>query len=485
MPRGKSIIVWRRARIWGYLAFWACVMGISLADPTLARLGQEGAKAAHAVKLKEVHQFVQKDGDKPERFLSVKFSPDGKRLYATSLAPQARKVYLRAWNLDDRKLAWQQTIATEDKENPMLDSRLKLFQVDVSPGGSYVLVNDWGRVQLWAGRNLVSKGLHDKEVVIHREGELAFELKVEVPAINERHIGWVSAARFLQSDGIQLLAAFGSPPRLRHWWQISSLSLPPRPGFMNELDAKKESQTAAEFSGLLKGSRVTCLAPHPTDSHLVGLAGGNLIWIWNWKTAKVERRWEIYDHTKPLTEKGSFIAYEGVGQVVRVYDLEGTFSSGELRWVSAHGDNGAPFAPSGRIPTWNVNVGGNLPWQSEGFVEIWNREGKKLHRCVHQGAVVSVACAKTAPWLVSAEFRKQVKLVAIDQTPGPPERPVILEYLDLPSCIYVWDLDGKLLALGEGHQAGITDVAIAPSDDLIASCGIGGTVRLWEAPKPR
>ncbi|MDW7993871.1 MAG: hypothetical protein RMI91_04375 [Gemmatales bacterium] len=452
-----------------------------MADLTLAQSGQEGTKVAHAVKLKEVHQFVQKDGEKPERFLSVKFSPNGKRLYATSLAPQARKVYLRAWNLDDRTLAWQQTIATEDKENPILDpdSCLKLFQVDVSPDGSYVLVNDWGRVQLWAGKKLVSKGWHDKEVVIHREGELAFELTVEVPATNERHIGWVSAARFLQSDGIQLLAAFGRPPTLRHWRQVSSLTLPPRPGFMNELDAKHESQTAAGFSGLLKENAVTCLAPHPTDSHLVGCGGGSGIWIWNWKTAKVERLLgPDYGKTRPW-----FVRID-VRPWVWVYDLEGTFSSGELCWVSAHGDDSAPFAPSGRIVAKITGVSvHNLPWQSEGFVAIWNHEGKKLHRCMHQGAVVSVACAKTAPWLVSGEFRKQLKLVEIDETPGPRERPVTLEYLDLPSYIYVWNLDGKLLALGEGHQAGITDVAIAPSDDLIASCGIDGTVRLWEAPK--
>jgi WD40 repeat protein len=48
----------------------------------------------------------------------------------------------------------------------------------------------------------------------------------------------------------------------------------------------------------------------------------------------------------------------------------------------------------------------------------------------------------------------------------------------------LWDpRDGTQLATLLGHNGDMTDLAVAATGDLIASCGIDGTVRLWRATK--
>jgi WD40 repeat protein len=120
------------------------------------------------------------------------------------------------------------------------------------------------------------------------------------------------------------------------------------------------------------------------------------------------------------------------------------------------------------------------PGRTEGQVLLLDAaSGRQVYSRKVGGGVYGVAVSPDGGWFVTMEFVRSWQERPIQP---PPFRPV-LDYFDWPSPLRIWELEtGKQLAVLEGHEKGVTDVAVSPDGRWIASCGWDGTIRVWEVP---
>ena len=427
-------------------------------------------KPAHqpAARLKEILRFEKKEGDEPERFLSVVFAPDdGQRVYTTSFAPKSRQVFLRSWHVANRQPLWERAVATIEKDRNVPPGA---FRLTIEPVGRWIAFNDYEKVQVWEVRDVVSE---DKTLGIKSQlfqaGKKHGDLKVAVEGTNR----WVHAVR-VSPDG-QRLAAVYSGQRIT-WWDVVWLgAYPPRIGFAQSFQPGTNKREINAWDATC--NQLGCLAFDPASGdprsgrkfREIAVAGNYArIAFWNLETRKMVRHWQIHDPAKPDRDEGI------------VYDLDWMLVKDQLYWVSAHALGDHDLFTYGR----GVRMVQNKDGQSEGFVLVWGDSGKKVARCQPLGAVLAVAVSPNDSWFVSGEFCKAWKVVPPDIAAGLPipMRGKWVDFLDLPSHIYIWDISGRKLAVGEGHRMGVTDVAVSPDGKRIASCSADGTLRVWEVP---
>ena len=429
------------------------------------------AEQPSPIKLKEICSFEKKDGDDPERFLSVVFAPEGgQRVYTTSFAPKQLKAYLRCWDIAKRQLLWERTVAEgRDFSHP-------LFQLTIEPKhGRWLAFNDYEKIQVWEARDF-----DDQRGLQLVAGRKHGDIQVPIPkGMTDRS---VHAVRFAP-DG-KTLAAVYAGPRIMHWglWHILMPTDPPKAMYgFSPLRRDEGIKAWDETCNELRCLAFAEASPARPNQPILGRAGndwvlavaGNYqrIAFWDLATDKKVRHWEI---GVPENKNNNFL------NNFIVFDLEPMRVSDKRFWVSAHGSGEAMFYTYGRAVRFVFQDG-----QSEGFAQVWSDGGAKIARCSHQGAVVAVAVAPNDMWFVTAEFCKAWKLVSpkeAEKLPIP-RRGKWVDMFDLPSRIYIWDTSGRKLAVGEGHTMGVTDVAVSPDGKLIASCSADGTLRLWEVPE--
>ncbi len=426
------------------------------------------AEPSQPVKLKEICRLEEKDGDLPERFLSVAFAPgECHQVYTTSYAPKSRQVFLRSWDIAKRQLLWQRAVATIEQDR---DVPLGAFRLTIEPDGRWIAFNDYEKVQVWKVRDFV---FEDKGLGIKRHEFQAGKKYGDLPVAVEGTNRWVAAVR-VSPDG-QRLAAVYSGQRITWWDVVCRTSYPPQLGFAQHYRPNEKMEINAWDETC---NQLLCLAfdrchYDPVAQRLdirIAVAGNYArIAFWDLETRKKTGHWQIYDDEKPDRDPD------------KVYDLDWMRVKGQRYWVSAHASGDDALFSYGRGVRMVLGKGEE---QSEGFVLVWDESGKKIARCQHAGAVLAVAVSANDSWFVSGEFCKAWKVLPPEVAAGLPipRRGTWVDYLDLPSRIYIWDISGRRLAVGEGHAMGITDVAVSSDGKRIASCSADGTLRIWEVP---
>jgi WD40 repeat protein len=426
------------------------------------------AEPSQPVKLKEICNFEKKDGDMPERFLSVVFAPnDGQRVYTTSFAPKSGQVFLRSWDIAKGQVLWERAVATIEERRNIPPGA---YRLTIEPQGYWIAFNDYEKVQVWEVRDWVfeDKGAGIKGHVF-QAGRKHGDLKVAVEGTNR----WVHAVRV--SPGGLTLAAVYSGQRITWWDAVFARSSPPRFAFAQTWRPGENKREINAWDATC--NQLLCLAFDPASGdprsrkkfREVAVAGNYFrIAFWDLETRKKVRHWQIEDPEKPGRDAG------------RVYDLDWMQVKDQRYWVSAHARGEDYLFSYGRGVT--LVLPGEDGGQSEGFVLVWDESGKKIARCHHAGAVLAVAVSPNDSWFVSGEFCKGWKVVPPNVAADPPRRGKWVDFLDLPSRVYLWDISGRKLAVGEGHNMGITDVAVSPDGKRIASCSADGTLRIWEVP---
>ena len=460
LPR-KKLIVCGSAVVGGvwWVALLSCETLCVWVHPGLARANLAApTKQSSPVRLKEVCSFDKKDGEAPERFLSVVFaSDDGQRVYTTSFAPKQQKVFLRAWDIVKEQVLWQRT-AAEIKEFPLYLFRLTTTTESID--GSLLAYNDYGKVQVW---NAAGRKVKDIEVPIipprlERRDVYVVRFSPDGKYLVALHAGGV-ASRIMCWHKQRARAARGVFPGDPPLQNVGRMDFPPdryEGIYALDPDAGRGPSSLLSFAFV----DVYTHPLHRLPYWEIAVAGiYSRIAVWDLLRATIVRSWDL--------DQSSW----------RVYDLEMVQAGNEQYLVSAHPLPVRFFLldENSRTQDTVMKLEAERTAQSSGHAIVWTKKGVEVARCKHEGAVVSLATVPKQPRFVSAEYCVSWNIM--------PDKHI--QFVDLPSRIYIWDIAGRKLAVGEGHTMGVTDVAVSPDGKRIASCGVDGTLRIWEMPALR
>ncbi|PSB22803.1 hypothetical protein C7B76_02500 [filamentous cyanobacterium CCP2] len=157
-----------------------------------------------------------------------------------------------------------------------------------------------------------------------------------------------------------------------------------------------------------------------------------------------DRAWSV-----AFSPDSSVLMSSGADGKINFWNLDGKL----LKTLNAHqgGVWRAIFSPDGSL------IASASPDQT---VKLWKRDGTLLKTLPHQGLVFGLSFSPDGRSLVTSSFDTQVRLWQV----GNPSAPEF----------------GTLLRTLSGHGAGVMSVIYHPTNDLIISAGLDGTINLWQ-----
>ena len=183
---------------------------------------------------------------------------------------------------------------------------------------------------------------------------------------------------------------------------------------------------------------------------LICAADNNQILLSN-LTNNVEVDQKLVGHTKTISEiavasNNKFFISSSIDKTIRKWSLQ-TFES-EIIVTSESKINSIDISPDSK----KLVIG-----TQDGKISIWNLENNSDPFIIDQNsknAITSVAYNKKGSWLVTGDSKGGVR---------------------------IWDTD-KFVEINnlEGHRSKIYDIDFSPSDSLMATSSLDGTVRVWD-----
>lgn len=362
----------------------------------------------------------------------VDFTPDGKRLVASSLDD-----VLRIWSLDNDRV--ERSIPVD-----------RLLKFRLSPDGSQIAAcsNRVVRIfdSLTGTETAVLKGHF--EVV----GSLCFSPDGR-RLLSGSHTG-TTKVWDLAAGGQRILVP-------GHNSSVTSVATSPVSdqiaiGCTDRVVRVFDSTTGGLVHSLHgHAGAVHSVAFHPVEQQLAsGSRNDNTVRIWDLQTG--ECRHVLQGHSQSRRLRGPFIAYNANGQLLASAGGDGkikVWNPGKgslIRTIDAQQDhmiNAVAFDSTGTIL---VTCG------QDRAINLWSVETGELKRTLsgHHRAVRSVAFSPDRTMLASAGWDMSVRL---------------------------WDLrSGQVIQALRGHTNYIQTVAFDPAGDRLASAGMDKTIRLWD-----